>query len=174
MDGDEARSDLRASGPCVSPGKSEEGNTARTLVAAGVRRRQLFRDERGLEGCTLTVKEQGQMACRAAAEASLRAAAETKSLVRRTMGSPMEARMVQRMMQHLKEKRTMAGNTAFEAAIEGRVAEWIADKAATGSATCIGMAVHVWEWKEFGGVPQQDRGQAQRHDVSRRQPEWHC
>ena len=74
------------------------------------------------------------------------------------MGSPMEARMVQRMMQLPKEKRTVAGDAAFEAAIEGRVAEWIADKAATSSATCIGMAVHVREWKEFGGVPQQDRG----------------
>ena len=117
------------------------------------RRRGSFTDVRGRPRPPDTPQAQRKRAVAAAAEAALRAAAQTKSLVRRTMGAPEEARCRNRANQVIGQPRSSAGDAAFTAAIVSRCAELAADRAQVTTCTAAGTGTMINMWRKMGGVP---------------------
>ena len=93
------------------------------------RKRGSFTDVRGRGGNSLDPTAKAGKAAGVAAEVALRAAAQTKSQVRRTMGAPEEARCRNRANQLAGAPRSSGAEAAFTAAINSRCAELIARKA---------------------------------------------
>ena len=117
------------------------------------RRRGSFTDVRGRGAKSLDPAAKARKAAGAAAEVALRAAAQTKSEVRRTMGAPEEARCRNRAHQLAGAPRSSGSESAFTAAINSRCAELIAGKAVVAAATAGGTATMINMWRALGGVP---------------------